>query len=48
MISRKCRVPYLYRFELMGTTEDVDRVHAGLTEFFAGTVSTLDKESARS
>lgn len=48
VISRKCRVPYLYRFELMGTTDDVDRVHSGLTEFFAGTVSTLEKESARS
>ncbi|CAM3083316.1 class Ib ribonucleoside-diphosphate reductase assembly flavoprotein NrdI [Tsukamurella hominis] len=48
VISRKCRVPYLYRFELMGTTDDVDRVHTGLTEFFAGTVSTPEKESARS
>ncbi|WP_336671083.1 class Ib ribonucleoside-diphosphate reductase assembly flavoprotein NrdI [Tsukamurella sp. USMM236] len=48
VISRKCRIPYLYRFELMGTTDDVDRVHIGLTEFFAGTVSTLEKESARS
>lgn len=34
VISRKCRVPYLYRFELMGTTEDVERVRTGLTEFF--------------
>ena len=23
IVSRKCRVPYLYRFELMGTAEDV-------------------------
>lgn len=33
VIARKCRVPYLYRFELMGTTDDVDRVRAGLAEF---------------
>lgn len=33
IISAKCRVPYLYRFELMGTAEDVDRVRDGLREF---------------
>ncbi|GAA3957486.1 class Ib ribonucleoside-diphosphate reductase assembly flavoprotein NrdI [Gordonia caeni] len=36
IISAKCQVPYLYRFELMGTAEDVERVRAGLTEFAAG------------
>ncbi|GAB07555.1 protein involved in ribonucleotide reduction [Gordonia amarae] len=36
VISRKCGVPYLYRFELMGTADDVDRVRAGLAEFAAG------------
>ncbi len=45
VISRKCRVPYLYRFELMGTTEDVDRVRTGLTDFFSHNELT---ESARS
>lgn len=35
IISRKCEVPYLYRFELMGTVDDVDRVRAGLAEFAA-------------
>jgi protein involved in ribonucleotide reduction len=35
VVSRKCRVPYLYRFELMGTTDDVIAVRAGLTEFWA-------------
>ncbi|MBS4100311.1 class Ib ribonucleoside-diphosphate reductase assembly flavoprotein NrdI [Tsukamurella paurometabola] len=45
IISRKCRVPYLYRFELMGTTEDVERVRSGLVDFF--TRNDL-KESARS
>ncbi|MGC4960227.1 class Ib ribonucleoside-diphosphate reductase assembly flavoprotein NrdI [Gordonia sp. DT101] len=33
IISRKCMVPYLYRFELMGTADDVDRVLAGLADF---------------
>ncbi len=36
IISRKCRVPYLYRFELMGTTDDVDRVRTGLADFAQG------------
>ena len=34
IISVKCKVPHLYRFELMGTSEDVDRVHEGLEEFW--------------
>lgn len=34
IISQKCHVPYLYRFELMGTAEDVERVKAGLGEFW--------------
>ncbi|MCB0948577.1 MAG: class Ib ribonucleoside-diphosphate reductase assembly flavoprotein NrdI [Mycobacterium sp.] len=34
VISRKCGVPYLYRFELMGTPEDVDAVRAGLENFW--------------
>lgn len=33
IISRKCAVPYLYRFELMGTSDDVERVRHGLTDF---------------
>jgi protein involved in ribonucleotide reduction len=33
IVSRKCHVPYLYRFELMGTADDVDRVREGLAEF---------------
>ena len=33
IISRKCSVPYLYRFELMGTSDDVDRVRSGLVDF---------------
>ena len=34
VISRKCGVPYLYRFELMGTAEDVETVRAGLADFW--------------
>ncbi|RIX33277.1 class Ib ribonucleoside-diphosphate reductase assembly flavoprotein NrdI [Corynebacterium falsenii] len=35
IIAAKCNVPYLYRFELMGTDEDVLRVQTGLAEFEA-------------
>lgn len=34
MIAEKCKVPYLYRFELMGNDEDVTVVRAGLIDFF--------------
>jgi protein involved in ribonucleotide reduction len=34
VVSRKCSVPYLYRFELMGTDEDVQAVRAGLADFW--------------
>lgn len=34
VISRKCNVPFLYRFELMGTVDDVFAVRAGLAEFW--------------
>lgn len=34
VVSRKCGVPYLYRFELMGTSDDVEAVRAGLEKFW--------------
>ena len=34
IIAVKCKVPHLYRFELMGTSEDVARVREGLEEFW--------------
>jgi protein involved in ribonucleotide reduction len=34
IIAAKCKVPHLYRFELMGTPEDVSRVQQGLEEFW--------------
>lgn len=32
VISQKCQVPYLYRFELLGTDEDVTKVREGLRQ----------------
>ncbi|MBG6184388.1 protein involved in ribonucleotide reduction [Arthrobacter sp. CAN_A214] len=34
IVAAKCNVPVLYRFEVMGTSEDVDRVNQGLEEFW--------------
>jgi len=34
VVSRKCGVPYLYRFELMGTPDDVEAVRVGLEDFW--------------
>ena len=34
LVSHKCRVPFLYRFEMMGTAEDVEAVRAELAEFW--------------
>lgn len=34
VISAKCRVPVLYRFELLGTPADVDQVDHGLDRFW--------------
>ncbi|MGS3451436.1 class Ib ribonucleoside-diphosphate reductase assembly flavoprotein NrdI [Klebsiella electrica] len=34
VIAQKCGVPYLYRFELMGTPTDVDNVRKGVSEFW--------------
>lgn len=35
VISAKCGVPELYRFELLGTQRDVKRVNEGLARFWA-------------
>ncbi|MCY0903862.1 class Ib ribonucleoside-diphosphate reductase assembly flavoprotein NrdI [Arthrobacter sp. H14-L1] len=34
IVAAKCTVPLLYRFELMGTSRDVDRVNQGLDTFW--------------
>ncbi|MEE2057643.1 class Ib ribonucleoside-diphosphate reductase assembly flavoprotein NrdI [Rhodococcus artemisiae] len=40
IVSRKCKVPYLYRFELMGTADDVERVRDGLAQFWGQSLRT--------
>lgn len=34
IIARKCAVPLLYRFELMGTPQDIDNVRKGVSKFW--------------
>ena len=34
IVARKCRVPFLYRFELFGTPDDVTAVREGLDQFW--------------
>ena len=34
IVAQKCGVPHLYRFELMGTADDVARVRQGLDKFW--------------
>ena len=34
IIAAKCAVPFLYRFELLGTPEDRDKVRQGVLDFF--------------
>lgn len=34
IISRKCHVPHMYKFELLGTPRDVQAVTQGLEEFW--------------
>lgn len=34
IVSAKCDVPLLYRFEVFGTPDDVQAVHTGLEEFW--------------
>lgn len=34
IIARKCQVPWLYRFELMGTATDIANVSQGVTQFW--------------
>ena len=34
IIAAKCKVPHMYKFELLGTARDVQKVHDGLEEFW--------------
>ncbi|ACL42410.1 NrdI protein (plasmid) [Pseudarthrobacter chlorophenolicus A6] len=42
VIAAKCRTQLLYRVELMGTPEDVERVRTGLETFWKRTPSRLN------
>ncbi|MEV5984585.1 class Ib ribonucleoside-diphosphate reductase assembly flavoprotein NrdI [Streptomyces sp. NPDC052051] len=44
VISAKCQVPELYRFELLGTDRDVRAVREGLREFW--TRQTAERQAA--
>lgn len=35
VVARKCNVPLLFKFELLGTPEDVQKVEEGLKQFWA-------------
>lgn len=41
IIAKKCQVPYLYRFELLGTAEDVANVKHGLERFWTRQFSNV-------
>lgn len=41
VISVKCQVPELYRFELLGTQRDIEHVNNGLTRFWGRTPDEL-------
>ncbi len=34
IVAAKCHVPHMYRYELLGTAEDVERVREGLGKFW--------------
>ena len=34
IIAQKCQVPCLYRFELLGTADDIANVYQGVTQFW--------------
>lgn len=49
VISAKCQVPELYRFELLGTQRDIEHVNAGLTRFWeqaSDNLTSIERKSA--
>lgn len=46
IVAKKLGVPHLYRFELLGTGEDVSRVQEGLVKFWS-TFSPTPDQSGR-
>ncbi|HPX35205.1 MAG TPA: class Ib ribonucleoside-diphosphate reductase assembly flavoprotein NrdI [Mycobacterium sp.] len=45
VVSSKCNVPYLYRFEMMGTAEDVEAVRVVLADFWKKEENTWHRRS---
>lgn len=41
IISRKCHVPHLYRLEVFGTQDDVDRVSEGLERWWVSQLKSM-------
>lgn len=49
VISAKCRVPELYRFELLGTQRDIEHVNNGLTRFWdqaSDNLTSIERKTA--
>lgn len=49
VISVKCQVPELYRFELLGTQRDVEHVNIGLTRFWeqaSDNLTSIERKTA--
>lgn len=49
VVSAKCQVPELYRFELLGTGRDIEQVSNGLTRFWEHTLAqstTTERKTA--
>ena len=44
IVAAKCKVPFLYYFELMGTKEDVLKVRVGVVDFFKKSNSQVAPE----
>ncbi|MAY61863.1 MAG: class Ib ribonucleoside-diphosphate reductase assembly flavoprotein NrdI [Rhizobiales bacterium] len=47
IIADKCTVPFLYRFELLGTPEDVETVKQGLARFWTAQASPPPPDTAK-
>lgn len=47
VISQKCSVPFLYKFELMGTAEDVQQVRQGVQRFWRSLNLSQRKECSQ-
>lgn len=45
IVARKCKVPFLYYFELMGTKEDETKVRNGVRDFFRNNPETREAET---